>query len=249
MIPKIPEINLGTPLSLVTYAGPNPLAVTVNVDGVRRVVLATHGEFAHHWDIDDIRQSVADGIGVRDGMRITGFARLRAAIDRLDELEAAATELATPTQRDRMAESLESREVELMTIVRYELFRPFTEFRKRVRLRSAALAHTEECASPQPEITWSTSRPPTLVGAETFRQMTTAAETAAKHPWLTTLTDQALRAYKIRLEQRYHHGVCNTCGAEVGQHAVLVTIPWAGRALTREYVPVLRDHNPAGSRR
>lgn len=150
----------------------------------------------------------------------------------IDRLEGLAFAMATPAQLASMVDA-EARETELLTIVRRELFAPFAVFTKRVRLRSAAISHSDNCQNPQ-EVTWSTTRPENPLGGPSLRRMHAMADQAARHPWLAGPPDPALRSCKLSLEQRYHHGICR-CGAEIGEHAVLVTIYWAGRKLTREY--------------
>jgi len=160
------------------------------------------------------------------------------SLDEIRALESRAESLATPAQLERMAESPQAKELELLTIVRAQLFKPFGEFRKRVRLRSAAIAHADDCKDER-DISWSTvpcaNFPPSEESLTTLTRMHAVAAGAALHPWLA---DPAAggRLYKVRLEARTHHGVCRSCSGEISEHAVLVTIRWAGRELSREYV-------------
>jgi hypothetical protein len=159
-------------------------------------------------------------------------------LDEIRALEARAESLATPAQLERMAEP-ESREIELLTIVRAQLFKPFGEFRKRVRLRSAAIAHAEHCQD-EHDIAWSTTPcadgRPTPAAIATLTRMILVADGAAMHPWLAERVAEGPRCLKVRLEARIHRGVCRGCKAETSEQSVLVTIPWAGRVLSREYV-------------
>ena len=132
-----------------------------------------------------------------------------------------------------------TREAELCTIARTELFRPMAELTKRVRMRAHAVPHSAACSAPRTghSIVWSTV-PSFGSGSFGAREMTAldvvtkAAESIAKHRWMTVpgVADQ------IRVEPRYHLGLCGTCSGAAGEHSVLVTIPWAGRELSREYV-------------
>lgn len=232
-----PEIKLRTTLTLHGLAPPSPptipLRVSVCMDRVIRAENETH---VYQWHLDTLPGMRADSTSVPGGgMWVSGFIELRRALDRLYELEGLAVERATPAQLRRMAESAEAMEIELLTLVRAELFAPFRAFRKRVRLRAAAIAHKDNCL-PSPEVDWSTRRPQTRVGAEMVHKMNAVAYEVAKHPWLAERAPEDARHCKLRLEQRHHHGVCRCCRAEISEHTVLVTVYWAGRELSREYV-------------
>jgi hypothetical protein len=240
-MPQTPEIKLRTTLTLRGLPPPSPLTIPLHVSvwwrdiPKHREIRAENEAHVYQWDLDTLRDGHADSVAVPGSMWVSGLIKLRLALERLDEIEGLALWRATPAQLERMAESAESREIELLTIVRAELFAPFGRFHKRVRLRAAAIAHKDDCLS-SPEVDWSTRRPQTRVGAEILPKMHAVAYEVAKHPWLAERSPEDGRHCKLRLEQRHHHGVCRCCRAEISEHTVLVTVYWAGRELSREYV-------------
>lgn len=147
-----------------------------------------------------------------------------------------AMKLASATQRQRM-DSEVTREEEILGIARGELFKPFLEFTKRPKRWASSVVHTRDCAGP--DVRWSvTNVPPEARGSLTSSQATNlylivqAARIAGKHEWLCRTEPDGF----IDLKVQRHAGTCSACGASHVDHGVLVTIPYAGRTLSREYL-------------
>lgn len=152
-------------------------------------------------------------------------------------LEGEALKLASASQRIRMATE-ETRADEILGIARGELFKPFADFVKRPKRWASAVVHAADCAGP--DVRWFVSRSSAadahgLTPEETanLRAIGMAARQTAQHEWLTRTT---VGSVVIDLKIQTHVGTCATCDASHVDHGVLVTIPWADRTLSREYL-------------
>jgi hypothetical protein len=141
---------------------------------------------------------------------------------------------------------------ELLGIVRTELFRSFGLFTKRRQMTFADVPHPVdfrgiwECLrgtaagvvgvaskSLADMVTWETAPNPRLTAPE-YRALLRIQETVAeirRHPWM-----QGTGGEPVSAEVREHRGTCKKCGGMTFERSALVTIQWAGRCLSREYV-------------
>lgn len=150
------------------------------------------------------------------------------------ELEA--LKLGTYSQRQRMACGLLP-ESELLEIVRRELFRPFGMFPRRRKLTATSIPHPRlntggwRCSS-SPRIIWLTTRDPSLDHDQWERLLKLEAgmDEIRNHPWLRKNADGCT------LSVVEHRGICSECGQTAAQHSALVSLVWAERQLSREYL-------------
>jgi len=140
-------------------------------------------------------------------------------------------------------------EDELLGIVRDELFRPFGLLTKRRQMVFADLPHPVdvrgiwECLrgtaagrtskSLADLVTWETAPSPRLTAPEyrTLLRIQEATAEIQRHPWMQGTSGEA-----VSTEVREHRGICKKCGGMAFERSALVTIQWAGRNLSREYV-------------
>lgn len=152
------------------------------------------------------------------------------------ELEMRALQLATPDQRAQMPE-----EELVVQLARDELFRPFAMFRRwfnTKNLRPSDARHQPGCQALgfdldalDRHITFDTTPEATLTRKQTdiLKALHATASSASDHPWC-----QKTGATFV-LEVRTHRATCRLCRESVKAASVLVSVPWAGRVLTREY--------------
>ncbi len=155
-----------------------------------------------------------------------------AAASVINELELAALEQGSPTQRERHAAHVLP-EDELLTIVRAELFKELNGLPRwalgRARETMAKeLRHTGHEHAPQ--LTFETGEVTELSAApwEALKKINLAVSRTNQHPWLA-------RGGCASIEIATHWVTC-ICEAEVSRSWAKVTIEWAGRVLVREYV-------------
>jgi hypothetical protein len=206
--------------------------------------------------VDDAGDSVRDLFASRHEIRsadITGVTITSMTADavlRHDNLvlwqELEALRLGTADQRERhIAGRLP--DDELLAIARPVLFGAFDGFDVRKKMTASAIPHPHspgsdawECVvdaavnrpyTPLP-ISWSVLPTPVLSVTEwaTLTWVNRAVNDTNRHPWLV---DAALGA---TVATRIHKGVCQRCKREAAQVTALVTVAWAGRMLSREYV-------------
>ncbi len=136
-------------------------------------------------------------------------------------------------------------EDELLELARQVLFEPLALFMKRQRLLFASIPHPRAangiwtCVSGAVAsrldslVDWSTATNPELSAGEwkTLQQVLDAAWTIGRHPWMRLSPPEA-----VSVQPREHRGVCKRCDGAVVEHTALVSIQWAGRTLSREYV-------------
>lgn len=121
-------------------------------------------------------------------------------------------------------------EVELLKIVRDELFKGFKNCARWTPIRESEVVHHTTCtANPRLMVVISARPgdtrkmgPDYWPGFEPFMKM-------GEHAWLA-----AAKAMPIA-EIRDHIARCSYCNATVTSSSVLVKVPWAGRLLSREY--------------
>lgn len=159
-------------------------------------------------------------------------------IDNIREyLEGEAMRLASATQRQRMT-SESTRAEEVIAIARAELFRPFADFIVRPKRWANSVVHSKHCQGP--DVSWDSTKMPAdaatgLTPSEraTLAKIMEGAARVAQHEWLVKTTEGSV---VLDLKVQTHVGQCNACKAAHVDQGVLVTIPWAGRTLSREYL-------------
>jgi hypothetical protein len=143
--------------------------------------------------------------------------------------EHAAARLGTPNQLARFERGVLP-EAELLTLARNELFEPFSLFLRRRRMVDADIHDTEPCAG---SVIWSTTPNPKLTDRQwrTWRDIQDALNTAMQHPWLylSSRDDGGVQMLE-------HRGTCPACQGQKAHQSALVSIVWAGRTLSREYL-------------
>lgn len=138
-------------------------------------------------------------------------------------------------------------EGELLGIAREELFRPFGLNTKRRQMVFADINHPKDgrgiwtClkapgaagAHLSELVDWSTVPNPPLTSAEhrTLLRIQEATGEVLRHPWMRGTGDEP-----VTIEVREHTGTCKKCQQVASERSALVTIQWAGRNLSREYV-------------
>jgi len=127
-------------------------------------------------------------------------------------------------------------ESELLDVARDELFKPMAAFPRRKRLGDTAVPHRGGCSydgDPEYLVTWRTDHGPSLTRTQYARLAMREAVTQriADHPWLRLSPRNC-----VTTQVRDHIGTCTVCRQSVSQRSVLVTVQWAGRTLSREYL-------------
>ena len=164
--------------------------------------------------------------------------------------ESEAIEHGTATQRWQW-ERGELPAAELADIARSVLFAPLAGFKRRVRMGPSAIKHpTDEtgvwmCAT-GPATSLATVRPgePVLVPIAwttgpcselaswervVMMRLIDNARAIADHPWIRHVNAD------VSITARTNKGTCQRCGQTAAETSALVTVPWAGRILSREY--------------
>lgn len=120
---------------------------------------------------------------------------------------------------------------EIKTIAREELFAAFGQWVKRRPMTHESL-HSPCMPCGAGTSTWSTRDKPTLTSTQwrTLEALRETAREVQRHRWLRPSRDSVV------IEVREHRGVCNHCARSRSQTAALVTIRWAGRDLSREFM-------------
>lgn len=115
----------------------------------------------------------------------------------------------------------------VLDMARAELFAPFGELRKRQTMTSGDIRHLTGCEAPA--ILWGTRSNPVLADKEiaTLTRVREIANGVQMHPWVREV---------VSVSARIHSGSCKRCGAEAAEVSALVSIPWAGHVLSREYL-------------
>lgn len=169
----------------------------------------------------------------------------------------AVTQHGSSSQRERwLGGSLP--ESELLDMARGHLFRGFALFQKRTPMGFAAIDHPRSAGNlwkcltiSRPSgpirdgnelVTWETIHSPELTEHEhaTLRCLNDHASELATHPWLRqspVATNPGTKMPEvIGVSPREHRGTCSVCQRTVYERSALVSIYWAGRVLSREYV-------------
>lgn len=146
-------------------------------------------------------------------------------------LESEAAKLGNESQRERYL-ACELPEEDLLGLARDEVFQPFSRFTKWQPLKWSAVEHMPWCKP-------SKSAHPVELGVTTLTEdindnryasmVEVAAMLAQYHPWFMK------SGTSPNIEIRQHTAKCKVCGDEIVALSALVTIPWAGRLLSREY--------------
>lgn len=140
-------------------------------------------------------------------------------------LESEVLAMMGPAQKMKFARG-EDIEAEILHVARAEIFKAFDMPRWK-SIRWEEVKHSENCmASKAVLIGPSTTSSFFEFNSERVEEMTKAI---SNHPWL-------LRAgVEPEVSIRSHHAECMVCKAGVTRGSALVTIPWAGRTLSREF--------------
>ena len=136
---------------------------------------------------------------------------------------------ATDNQRERFAAGLLP-EDELLSLARFELFKPFMTFRRWVKLEHGDVRHDGDRMCPPQSVEYTTHEPAVLTHDEwaTFKKITSEVSRANSE----YLAEHGVAAIASLVE---HVGRCINCGAEAFGRSVNIRIEWAGRPLSREY--------------
>ncbi len=167
--------------------------------------------------------------------------------------ESRALERGTVSQRERHAAGVLP-EQELLELARTELFRPFALFAKRTPMNFASIAHprngagiwkclaTPRASGPVRDanelINWETKHGTELTEREanTLKSINHASREAERHPWLRPPVLGIVSPEVVGVSPREHVGTCQVCSCTTYERSALVSIYWAGRTLSREYV-------------
>ena len=164
----------------------------------------------------------------------------------------------TSSQRSRWAAG-SLPETELLDLARNELFRTFSFFMKRTPMGFSDIKHPTSAggiwtclnvprasgpvSDPIQLITWNTRLCPDLTETEhaLLQSLNDKAREVATHPWLRQCSAAAQVAGAkmpevIGVSPREHVGTCNICQRSTYERSALVSVYWAGRTLSREYV-------------
>ena len=163
--------------------------------------------------------------------------------------ECQALSVGSSGQRERWASGYIP-EAELLELARNELFGPFGLLTQRRKMVFAAIPHPKDergiwrCAgqylktigaSLDELVEWSTTPHPDLSAVEwvTLGRIRQAVSEVIKHPWMGRARRHTEEA---GVHVREHKGICKRCGESARERSALVSIQWAGRVLSREYV-------------
>lgn len=142
-------------------------------------------------------------------------------------------------------------EAELLELARTELFRPFGLQTQRRKMVLASIPHPKadngfwKCVQRtsldeapivlDQLVEWSTIPEPALTAVEwrALESIRRASDEVARHPWMAR---RAQHAEEVGFQVREHLGVCKRCQEIASERTALVSIQWAGRVLSREYV-------------
>lgn len=147
-------------------------------------------------------------------------------------------------------------EAELLELARGQLFRPLALFQKRTPMNFAAVDHPRTAGNlwkclnvPRASgpvrdgndlMTWETVHSPELTEREhgVLRSLNDHAREVAAHPWLRQSPVNPTPALPevVGVSPREHRGTCSVCQRTVYERSALVSVYWAGRVLSREYV-------------
>lgn len=143
----------------------------------------------------------------------------------------AVREVCTPNQQERWTAGVLP-DLELLALVRDELFAPFEE---RDFLRRKPMQEREVHASPgcMQEVRWSSADGSALTGEQwrTWRRILDTVNEVRSHAWLEFSARPCVTA-----QIRQHSGECTHCQRIRLQQSAIVTVEWAGRNLSREYL-------------
>lgn len=148
-------------------------------------------------------------------------------------LELEAIKLGTISQQERWRLDMLP-EDELAALAREELFRPFEAFERWDRkhwVRPSHVKHAAHCPQPK-NVEFEITDAGDLDQArfETFTLLRHAIHEAMNHPWC----DTGQLAWGI--VARAHWATCKSCEAEAVRYSATVSVQWAGRTLSREYL-------------
>ena len=205
----------------------------VAMEEYMRALVSRFGDLIDHSDSVNIKVSpVPCGSPCATcDMSSSLLAELRLANLR-EYLVSEAVRAATP---DELA-SIEAgvREVEVAHVARRILFRPFDEFARRTKRNQ--VDHEPGCSAGKDSLSWLSSVTPAgspQLGARecaTLWRIANASMQCSQHEWMVW------SGAVPKLEVRTHEGRCTVCHGGFLEHGLLVTIPWAGRTLSREYL-------------
>lgn len=209
--------------------------------------------------LEDAREAAKRAAALRPGVRAENIREVYVTPlppaeemrmeDRRAWQERQALAVGTCNQRERWACGYLP-EAELLELARNELFGPFGLLMQRRKMVFAAIAHPKDergiwrCVGKFLEtigtsldelVVWSTSTNSTLTSVEwlTLGRIRQAVAEVVRHPWMGRAPGHV---EEVGVQVREHRGVCKRCGQAASQRSALVSIQWAGRVLSREYV-------------
>ena len=139
----------------------------------------------------------------------------------------------TPSQRARWERGALP-EQEVVAIARVALFAPLATFAVRSKMTAVDIHRAMPfCAADSTDIRWETRSDVQIPdpGWHTYKQITFAAKDIREHEWMVCSPRSG-----VTVDLREHRGTCCICGRHRSQLAALVTVTWAGRTLSREYL-------------
>jgi len=176
----------------------------------------------------------------------------------IGELEIYAILTGRPDQLERWEVGLLPQD-ELLALARTELFKPFDGLPRwnsrsgahNATIRWGDVRHKDDCSfhkaksedwepyverlKAQGAIRFEAT-PADELGADQWRalkEMTALANRASQHAWLTVT---AAGGEVFAVAPRAHTATCTMCAEEIYKASALVSVKWAGRLLSREYV-------------
>lgn len=170
----------------------------------------------HH---DEISSVVGHSVNLTDSMRTANLNGW---------LEGEVIAMLTYGQHARMRRG-EDMEAEILHAARAELYKAIDAPRWKP-IKWSEVKHAETCKSSTGTVLIGPSAGVnTEMEVPTDHRVLEMAKAIENHPWL-------LRSdVKPEISVRSHHAECMVCKAVVTRGSILVTIPWAGRMLSREY--------------
>lgn len=125
-------------------------------------------------------------------------------------------------------------EAELVGIARVALFAPLATFQVRSKMTAIDIHRAMPlCAAGSTDVDWETRSDVQIPDGlwHNYKQLTFAAKDIRQHEWMACSPRSG-----VTVDLREHRGTCRICGRVRSQIAALVTVTWAGRTLSREYL-------------
>lgn len=145
-------------------------------------------------------------------------------------LEIAALELGDLSQNERYYAGVLP-EAELLGLARTSLFKPLDHFRRWRKLEIHHVRHNYSHDLTSDMVTFGTLPVATFSAQQwkIIKAFDSVIATASQHEWVLKFGGM------FTMETREHTATCHICKASWKRCSVLVSVPWAGRRLSREY--------------